>query len=97
MGFRIVRAKGPVKPDAAMMVGKETMIAELRGVRERTLAFLEETHGRALADYRWRHPFLGHLDFYDWFTFVAMHQVRHAKQMREITKNLPKDVASSQK
>jgi hypothetical protein len=39
--------------------GKEVMIAELRGVRERTLAFLEETHGRDLSGYSWQHPFLG--------------------------------------
>jgi hypothetical protein len=94
---RIIRRKAPLAPDPATLGGKETMLAELRGVRERTLAFLEETRRRDLAPYFWRHPFLGQLNFYDWFIFVAAHQFRHTRQMLEIAKNLPKDVATSQK
>jgi hypothetical protein len=96
---RIVRRKAPesVQPKRSHLSEKETMIAELCGVRERTLAFLEETHQRNLSRYCWRHPFLGALNFYQWFAFVAAHQLRHTKQMWEITKNLPKAVASSQK
>jgi len=52
-----------VQPDG--LADKETMMAELRSVRERTLAFLEETHQRKLEAYFWRHPFLGYLNFYD--------------------------------
>jgi uncharacterized damage-inducible protein DinB len=95
--LRLIRRKAPSAPDPAALAGKETMIAELRSVRERTLAFLEETHQRDLAGYFWRHPFLGPLNFYGWFSFLAAHQVRHTGQMQEIAKNLPKDVASSQK
>jgi len=96
---RVVKGKAPesVLPERASLAEKETMIAQLRGVRERTLAFLEETHQRDLSAYCWRHPFLGRLNLYEWFTFVAVHQARHTKQMWEITKSLPKDVASSQK
>ena len=94
---RIVKRQSPNSVQPAGVAGKEVMIAELRGVRERTLAFLEETHQRDLAGYFWRHPFLGNLNFYGWFTFLAAHQVRHTKQMLEIAKNLPKDVASAQK
>lgn len=96
---RIIKRKSPIPllPDPEQFGGKETMLAELRGVRERTLAFLEETHGRDCSVYCWPHPFLGTLNFYDWFTFVAAHQVRHTKQMVEISKNIPKRVASSQK
>jgi len=92
---RVVRRKAPDGMMPVALSGKETMLAELRGVRERTLAFLEETRERDLSAYRWQHPFLGRLNFYDWFTFVAAHQVRHTKQMWEIAKNLPKDVANS--
>jgi len=77
--------------------GKEKMITELRGVRERTLAFLEETHGRDLSRYIWQHPFLGYLNFYEWFRFIAARQKRHSKQMWEMAQNLPKGVASSRK
>jgi uncharacterized damage-inducible protein DinB len=94
---RIVKRQAPGAVQPAEVAGKETMLADLRSVRERTLAFLEETHQRDLACYYWRHPFLGNLNFYQWFTFVAAHQARHTKQMLEIAKNLPKGVASAQK
>ena len=73
------------------------MVAELRGVREKTLAFLEETHDRKVSQRFWRHPFVGYLNLYDRFAFVAPHPVRVRKQMWEIGQNLPKDVASSRK
>jgi hypothetical protein len=95
---RLVKRSSPaivVPPDD--FVGKEVMLAELRGVREKTLSFLEKTRGRELSRYFWRHPFLGYLNFYTWFAFIAAHQVRHSKQMWEIGQNLPKDVASSRK
>ena len=94
---RLIKRKSPISLEPVLLASKETMLAELRGVRERTLAFLEETHGRDCSVYCWRHPFLGSLNFYDWFRFVAAHQVRHTKQMVEIWKNLPKHVATSQK
>ena len=96
--FRVVKRTSPTvvtPPDE--LAGKELMIAELRGVRERTLVFLEKTHRRDLSRYSWRHPFLGHLNFCEWFAFIAAHQIRHSKQMWEIGQNLPKGVASSRK
>lgn len=92
---RIIKRKSPFSVEPEMLAGKETMLAELRGVRERTLAFLDETQGRDLRCYRWPHPFLGPLNFYEWFTFLAAHQVRHTKQMVEIAQNLPKRVLTS--
>jgi hypothetical protein len=94
---RLIKRKSPIPLDPELFACKETMLAELRGIRERTLAFLDETHGRDLSAYCWPHPFLGKLNFYNWFTFVAAHQIRHTKQMVEITKNLPKRVVTSQK
>src|SRR5260221_12182994 len=94
---RIIKRKSPISLESEPLASKETMLAALRGVRERTLAFLDETHGRDLNGYCWRHPFLGSLNFYAWFTFVAAHQIRHTKQMVEISRNLPKRVDNSQK
>jgi hypothetical protein len=94
---RIIKRKSPIAQEPELLGSKETMLAELRSVRERTLAFLGETHGRDLSGYYWRHPFLGSLNFYAWFTFVAAHQIRHTKQMVEISRNLPKRVDNSQK
>jgi len=51
---------------------KEVMFAELREVRGRTLALIEETRSRDLSVYRWRHPFLGSLNAYEWFSFFGL-------------------------
>jgi hypothetical protein len=57
--LRLVRLKSPLPLDPALLREKEGMLAELREVRERTLAFMDETRGRDLSAYRWRHPFMG--------------------------------------
>ena len=95
--LRVVRRKTPLPLDAALVREKEDMLAELREVRERTLAFMDETKSRDLCVYRWRHPFLGSLSAYEWFSFIASHEMRHEKQMREIAAGLPKAIAHSQK
>ena len=87
---RMIKRKSPLALDPKLLANKETMLAELRSVRERTLAFLDETHGRDLRAYCWAHPFLGSMNLYEWFTFVAAHQTRHTKQMVELSENLPK-------
>ena len=94
---RVIRRKSPVPLDESLLAEKEAMLAELRDVRERTLAFLDETTGRDLSDYCWRHPFLGLLNLYEWMEMIASHEIRHTKQMREIASSLPKVVTSLQK
>ena len=81
---RVIRRKTPIPLDPELVREKETMLAELREVRERTFAFMDETKGRDLSRYSWRHPFLGTLNMYEWFQLVACHEIRHEKQMREI-------------
>jgi uncharacterized damage-inducible protein DinB len=81
---RLIRRKTPIPLDPELVREKETMLAELREVRERTLAFVDETKGRDLSKYRWRHAFLGTLNIYEWLQLVASHEIRHEKQMREI-------------
>ena len=90
--FRIVRMKTPIAVDPQLLREKEAMFAELREVRGRTLALIEETRNRDLGVYRWRHPLLGSLNGYEWFLFLAAHQIRHEKQMREIAASLPKAI-----
>jgi hypothetical protein len=94
---RWIRRKTPIPVDPELISEKEDMLAEYREVRERTLAFLEETKGRDLSDYRWPHPFIGTLNVYEWLRFVASHEIRHTKQMQEIAGGLPKSVASLHK
>jgi len=94
---RWIRRKSPMPVEPEMLGDKEVMLAELRGVRERSLAFLEETRSRNLAEYCWAHPALGTLNTYEWMQFIASHEVRHTKQMREIVADLPKAIESLQK
>ena len=88
------RRKSPAPVTPSEVAGKEEMLADLREARERTLAFLDETRTRDLSGYCWPHPFLGTLGIYDWLRFIASHEIRHTKQMREIAANLPKSVAN---
>jgi hypothetical protein len=94
---RLIRRKSPMALDPELVREKETMLAELRDVRERTLAFMEETKGRDLSVYRWPHPFLGSFNVYEWFQMIAAHELRHEKQMRKIVTRLPKPIAILQK
>lgn len=89
---RWIRRKAPAPVEPEMLHGKEEMLAELRTVRERSLAFLEETSGRNMGEYCWAHPALGTLNVYEWLQFIASHEVRHTKQMREIAASLPKPI-----
>jgi len=94
---RVIRRKAPTALEPQTVGEKEEMLAELRGVRERTLAFIEETRGRDLSRYNMPHPFLGNLNAYDWLQFIASHEIRHMKQMKEIAGSLPKTVTSLHK
>jgi hypothetical protein len=94
---RWIRRRAPVPIEPEMLRHKEIMLAQLRTLRERSLAFLEETRSRDLREYYWKHPALGILNTYEWMQFIASHEVRHTKQMREICARLPKAIESLQK
>ena len=94
---RVIRRKTPIPLDPGIVHEKEEMLAELRQVRERTLAFIGETMERDLSKYRMPHSFLGTLNTYEWFQLIASHEIRHTKQMREIAGALPKSVTSLEK
>ncbi len=94
---RLIRLKSPIPVDPGLIGEKEAMLVQLRTVRERTLAFLEETRGKDFSNYHMPHPFLGTLNAYEWFQLIASHEVRHSKQMREIAGVLPKNVTTLEK
>ncbi len=87
---RAIRAKTPTPLDPSLLAGKDEMLSRLTNLRQRTLALLEENRSRQLSAYRWPHPFFGSLNFYQWFEMIAYHEVRHAKQIREIVKSSQK-------
>ena len=93
--MHLLRMKTPIPVDPQLLHEREAMLAELREVRVRTLVLMEETRNRDLSLYRWRHPFLGSLNAYEWFSFLGSHQIRHEKQMREIAASLHADDSDS--
>jgi len=95
--YRVRRFKSPLPVDHSLLAGKDPMLAALCTVRERTLAFLDETKSRNLAPYCFPHPFLGMFNLYAWLELIACHQLRHAKQVHEIATLIPKHVVTSQK
>ena len=92
---RLIPRKTPIPLDPALVCEKQEMVAQLREVRQQTRVFMKEkTQGKDLRKYHMPHPFLGTLNALQWLQVLAAHQVRHAKQMREIASLLPKTVTS---
>jgi hypothetical protein len=94
---RLFRRISPIPVESETIREKEEMLSDLREVREGTLAFIGETRGRDLSRCSMTHPFLGTLTAYEWFQFIASHEIRHTKQMAEIAAALPKNIAKLQK
>ncbi len=59
-----VKRQAPLPVDPEMLAEKETMLAALRKIRERMLAFIDETKERNLGVFCWKHRFLGSLSTY---------------------------------
>jgi hypothetical protein len=94
---RLIARKTPIPLDPTLVCEKEEMFAQLLEVRERTRIFMQETAGKDLKKYHMPHPFLGTLNFHEWFQLIASHQIRHTKQMKEIAATLPKTVTTLHK
>lgn len=94
--YRVRRFRSPLPIDESLLGEKDAQLGELRSVRDRTLAFLDETKSRDLAPYRFPHPFLGMFSIYNWLDLIARHQIRHSKQVHEIVTLLPNRVTPSQ-
>lgn len=91
---RFIPRKTPIPLDPALLQEKDEMLTQLRETRASTRSFIEETAGKDLRKYHMPHPFLGTMNAYEWFQLIASHQVRHAKQIKEIGEALPKTVAN---
>jgi DinB superfamily len=78
------KVRTPIPLDAERVRDKQTSFAGLAATREATMAFIESTRGTDVSLYRFEHPFLGSLNMYDWFRMIGYHELRHAKQIREL-------------
>lgn len=78
------KVRTPIPLDPARVSGKQDSFAALIAAREATVAFIESTRGTDVSLYRFEHPFLGSLNMYEWFRMIGYHELRHAKQIREL-------------
>jgi hypothetical protein len=66
----------------------DAALRRLGETRNALLSVLERADGRALDQVTRPHPVLGAIDAYQWISFVASHEARHAAQIREIGEQL---------
>jgi hypothetical protein len=97
VGWRGMRVETPIPLDTLLLDDREVMLSRLSEQRQRTLSVLEAGRETNLRNYRVQHPFLGSLHYYDWFRTLAEHDVRHAKQLREVMRDVMRDVENSHK
>ncbi|MGB0034048.1 MAG: DinB family protein [Candidatus Acidiferrales bacterium] len=83
-GLRFRRVISPIPLDPKLISEKPISIDRLAARRRETIEFIESTRGKNMSAYRFPHPFIGSLNLYDWFRFLGYHELRHAKQLREI-------------
>jgi DinB superfamily len=86
VAWRGRRVRTPIPLDTLLLDDREAMLSRLAEQRARTLSVLEAGRDTNFRAYRLQHPLLGSLHYYDWFRLLAAHDVRHAKQLNEITK-----------
>ena len=78
------KVRTPIPLDPERVRDKQESLAGLLATREATVAFIESTRGTDLSLYHHQHPFLGSLNMYEWFRTIGYHELRHAKQIREL-------------
>jgi hypothetical protein len=78
------KVRTPIPLDPGRVRDKQESFADLVATRQASLAFIESTRGIDVSRYRFQHPFLGSLNIYDWFRMIGYHELRHAKQIREL-------------
>ena len=90
VAWRGMRVETPIPLDTLLLDEREVMLLRLADQRKRTLSVLEAGREENLRKYRVRHPLLGSLHYYDWFRTLAEHDVRHAKQLRDVVRDVLK-------
>ncbi len=77
---------GPQPPGE---LGSEEAWSDLVRSREALLTHLEEASGRRLEAFSREHPLTGQpLNAYQWMAFLALHEGRHAEQIRAVVARL---------
>jgi hypothetical protein len=78
------KVRTPIPLDRNRVCDKQESFAGLVVTRQATLEFIAATRGTDVSLYHYQHPFLGNLNMYEWFRTIGYHELRHAKQIREL-------------
>ncbi len=78
------KVRTPIPLDEKRVRDKQEAFSGLFATRQATLEFIESTRGTDVSAYHYEHPFLGSLNMYEWFRTIGYHEIRHAKQIREL-------------
>ncbi|MGA8038439.1 MAG: DinB family protein [Candidatus Acidiferrales bacterium] len=81
---RVRKLKSPIAIDESRVPVQSEYAEKITATRRGTLEFIDETRSRDLHPYTFPHPVFGPLNIYDWFRLIAYHELRHAKQIREV-------------
>ncbi len=90
VAWRGMKRRSPIPLDRALLDSREVMLGRRAECRVNTLGLVEENAGVDLRRWRWKHPFFGALNYYEWFRVMGYHDLRHAKQIREIVDSFRK-------
>lgn len=87
--YRGLKRESPIPMDPGLVTTRSEMLAKFAARRRETLDFFRATMAARsdLSGYHWRHPFFGELTFAEWCRVLAYHEMRHAKQIREIVRS----------
>jgi hypothetical protein len=83
---RRIESPPAVAPTGSMAL--DEAVAGLAESRGRILELVHRVSGRALGSLTAPHPVFGSLTFYQWLLFLAQHEERHTRQIRETARRL---------
>jgi hypothetical protein len=90
VAWRGVKRQSPIPLDRSLLEARGVMLARLAECRSNTLALVDENLNRDLRRWRWKHPFFGALNYYEWLRVMGYHDLRHSKQIHEIVDSFRK-------
>ncbi len=82
--LRRQKFKTPIRLDERRIPDKSEYLDRITATRKATLDFIATTADKNLSLYSFPHPAFGPLNLYSWFRLIAYHELRHAKQIREV-------------
>ncbi len=85
--YRLFKIKSPFQMRQELLGDKPKHLELLADSRRLTIDFLEGNRQRDLTAYRAAHPLLGCINLYDWYKFIAYHEERHRKQLRDVVES----------